>query len=532
MKHRFTGLMAALLASSIANSYAEANNQDPSFRAQQTNPWYRDAQQRLQEQNKAIQKITTQAGKAKNIILFVGDGMSLETIVAARILQGQQQGASGEENLLSFEAFPFSGFSKTYNVNMQVPDSAGTMTAMMTGVKTDAGIINVSEAVEEGSCQSQLGNELISALDLAEAAGLATGVVSTARITHATPAATYANAADRDWEDDSSLPDEAKKLGCQDIAQQLVNFEQRLPEKIPGATSDGLEVVFGGGRRHFLPQPQGKRNDGKNLVEAWQAQYPNGHYVDNLKQFTALKKSTPVLGLFSSSHMHYQQDRPTGGDGEPSLAQMTKKAIELLKPNKQGFFLMVESGRIDHAHHAGNAFNALNDTIALSDAVNEALKATNTKDTLIIVTADHGHVMTIAGYPHRGNPILGKVAGKQGELTKAKDGLPYTTLTYANGRGFQDLKDERDADASYDHDIHAGRHDLSKVDTQAPGFHQEALIPLGSETHSGSDVAVYASGPSAHLVTGVHEQNMIFHIMNFAGALEQKAKAATAKNKR
>ena len=153
-----------------------------------------------------MQRVATQRGSAKNIILFVGDGMGVSTVTAARIFDGQKKGLLGEENSLSFGRFPFVGLSKTYNVDAQTPDSAGTMTALISGVKTDAGTIGVDENVVRGDCSSVAGSQVFTALELAEIAGLATGIVSTARITHATPAATYAKSADRDWENNSKLP--------------------------------------------------------------------------------------------------------------------------------------------------------------------------------------------------------------------------------------------------------------------------------------------------------------------------------------
>ena len=136
-------------------------------------------------------------------------------------------------------------------------------------------------------------------------------------------------------------------------------------------------------------------------------------------------------------------------------------------------------------------------------------------------------MFTMAGYPKRGNPILGKVVDVDtNELAKDANGLPYTTLGYANGPGFHDFGDETNADVVYLAKPFAGRTDLSAVDTQSPGFHQETLIPKSYETHSGEDVAIYASGPGAYLVSGTQEQSAIFHIMNFAGGLVVKAQAA------
>ncbi|MGB2180564.1 MAG: alkaline phosphatase, partial [Porticoccaceae bacterium] len=288
-----------------------------------TNPWFQSSIKQLEQKRLAAEKIQNQLGAAKNIILFVGDGMSLTTVTASRIFDGQRKGLLGEENNLSFDKFPFSGLAKTYAVDTQVPDSASTMTAMVTGVKTDRGIISISEDVVRGECGTQAGNELISALDLAELAGLSTGIVTTTRITHATPAATYAKSADRDWEDPSEMPQSAIDGGCQDIAAQFVAYQSNLNQRYPGAKSDGIEVMMGGGLRHFLPENQadtekdsiGKRPDGRNLVDEWKQINPKGIYLDNRTDFDAanFEQAAQVLGLFSASHMRFEANRQHNG---------------------------------------------------------------------------------------------------------------------------------------------------------------------------------------------------------------------------
>lgn len=498
------------------------------------NAWFSDAEAKIAD----VTAPNLTRGAAKNVILFVGDGMGISTVTAARILEGQLNGKLGEEHNLSFDMFPYSGLAKTYNVDAQTPDSAGTMTAMMSGVKTDVGVIGVNENIVRGDCTTVAGNELVTALELAEIAGKSTGVLSTARITHATPAATYAKSADRNWEDDGDMPAAAKIAGCEDIASQLVNFESNLEARIGGVNVDGIDVVMGGGRRSFLPKNaafnspdavssvEGDRTDGRDLTAEWQTRYPQGNYIFDKTGFNAIdtESTSKVLALFNESHMQYEADRKNDVAGEPSLRDMTEKAIQVLDNNSNGFFLMVESGRIDHAHHAGNAYNALTDTIELSEAVAKAVELTNSDETLIIVTADHSHVFTIAGYPKRGNPILGKVVNiGSTSPTLAADGMPYTTVGYTNGLGFRDLGDETDADEGYNYAIDTGRQDLLLVDTQSPGFHQEALVPLGSETHAGEDVGVYAKGPGSALVSGTNEQNVIFHVMNYAADLVNKA---------
>src|SRR5690606_34992103 len=134
-----------------------------------------------------------------NVIVFLGDGMSLTTVAAARIFEGQRDGRPGEEHLLAWEDFPHTAFSKTYNTDSQTPDSAGTMTAIATGVKSHMGAIGVA-AGDRSDCAGSLDRQLLSWLRLADSAGLATGIVTTARLTHATPAATYAHSPDRNWE--------------------------------------------------------------------------------------------------------------------------------------------------------------------------------------------------------------------------------------------------------------------------------------------------------------------------------------------
>ncbi len=459
-------------------------------------------------------------GNARNVILFVGDGMSLTTVAAARILEGQRKGGPGEENRLSWEHFPHTALSKTYNTDSQTPESAGTMTAMATGVKTRAGVLGIGQKPQRGDCAAS-GDRLLSVLQLAESAGLATGVVTTTRITHATPAATFAHA-DRNWENDTRVPAAARAQGCSDIARQLIE----------GTHGDGPDVIFGGGRMQFMTVDQrdpehddkvGLRLDGVDLIDAWQQKHPQGAYVWNRDQLMASAGKSPVLGLFEYDHLHFEHDRKDD-PGEPGLAELTRAAITRLQSSKDGYFLLVEGGRIDHAHHYGNAYRALTDTIALSDAVRAAAQLTSEDDTLILVTADHAHTLTFAGYPVRGNPILGKVRGSSGEddsggLASDSTGLPYTTLGYANGPGYTGASASQPAGPkTYLHTASGyeradGRPNLTDVDTAHPDYLQEATLPLGNETHGGEDVGIWARGPGADAVRGTVEQNVIFHFM-------------------
>ena len=473
--------------------------------------------------------------RARGIILFVGDGMGVSTITAARIYAGQVDGGRGEEASLGFEQFPYASLIKTYNVNQQTPDSAGTMSAMITGVKTDSGLLSVGPATVRMDCESGLANSVPTLMEQLEAAGWSTGVVSTARLTHATPAAAYGHAPERGWEDDSALPKSERGKGCKDLALQLVEM----------SFGDGLEVALGGGRRHFLPRMRsgqpfrdpenpgltGRRLDGRHLGEEWDAR-PRSEWIWNQKQFDKIDidKVDHLLGTFNHSHMQYELDRENDPGGEPSLAEMTALAIRMLSRNPKGYLLVVESGRIDHAHHATNAVRAFADTVALDAAVATADAMTEDDETLMLVTADHSHVMTIAGYASRGNPILDVVRGNDrrgdptGQALLAGDKQPYTTIGYGNGRGGRVLKqatDELGNEAIYGEAVNdARRLDLTEINTLAPGYHQESFIPSGAETHGGEDVALFAKGPWAHLVSRTEEQSYIYYVMRHASGID------------
>jgi alkaline phosphatase len=461
------------------------------------------------------------AGRAKNVIVFLGDGMSLTTVAAARILEGQRRGRPGEENLLSWEHFPSTGFAKTYNTDSQTPDSAGTMTAIATGVKTHMGAIAVS-AGDRYDCAGSLGRQRLTWLQLADSVGMATGIVSTARLTHATPAATWAHSPDRDWESDADLPAQAVAGGCIDIARQMVATPY----------GRGPQVLLGGGRSEFMPvqarDPEyddkvGQRLDGRDLVAEWKRAHPGGMYVWNREQFQAAADAPALLGLFEPDHMQFDHDRDRAA--EPSLAELTAVAIRRLAQDPDGYALMVEGARIDHANHYGNAFRALDETIALSEAVRTAAELTSADDTLILVTADHSHTLNFVGYPVRGNPILGQVRGRGGEDDLPGDyardltGKTFTTLTYANGPGntgasnLQPAGSKRFLHVPSTFEPAEGRPDLAGVDTTAPDYLQEALVPLKSESHGGEDVGIWARGPGSAAVRGTLEQNAIYHLV-------------------
>lgn len=470
--------------------------------AQSENAWYKAGQSELQAHLARQPNRAT----ARNIILFLADGNGIATNYATRVFQGQQAGGYGDDHVMAKERMPYLALVKTYNTNAQTPDSAGTAVAFLSGIKTKAGVLGVDETLRKGNCSDVAAARVDSIGDLAHSMGKSVGIISTARITHATPAALYAHAADRNFENDAKQP---KDCDVPDIAAQL------LRQMITGA----VDLAFGGGRRNFLPRESidqegtpGKRRDGRNMIS--EAMDAGIQYAWDTASFADLNRdhSAPVLGLFEASHMSYEHDR---GD-EPSIVEMTQSAISYLSNNQQGYFLLIEGGRVDHANHRNNAFRALVDGAAFDDAVARAVAMTDPDETLIIVTADHGHAMAINGYCGRGSPILGlcmKIDPK-GERHRDKpnlvaDSKPYTVIGYLNGPGSIVTQQ---ADGEYS----GTRPEVDQAEATAPDYIQQSALPRGSETHSPVDVAIYAQGPWAHLFDGTVEQNYIYHVMRHA----------------
>ncbi|CAM9797742.1 unnamed protein product [Bubo scandiacus] len=458
-------LLLLLLAQLCSPSLVPEREKDPEYWRGQAQETLRDAL-RLQRLNQNV---------AKNLILFLGDGMGVSTVTAARILKGQLQNRKGEESLLEMDKFPYVALAKTYNTNAQVPDSAGTATAYLCGVKANEG--------DDG--------------------GKAVGIVTTTRVTHATPSAAYAHSANRDWYSDGEMPPDALEGGCKDIARQLV-------ENIPD-----IEVILGGGRKYMFPKNasdveyphedkhRGTRLDRRDLVQAWHDVKPPGKvakYVWHRRDLLALNLSRVdfLLGLFEPGDMVYELDR--NNETDPSLTEMVAVAIRMLQKNPRGFFLLVEGGRIDHGHHEGKAKQALHEAVELDRAIGLATRLTSPQDTLSVVTADHSHVFTFGGYTPRGNPIFG-LAPMQSDV----DRKPFTSILYGNGPGYKIVAGERE--------------NVSAVDFAHANYQAQSAVPLRQETHGGEDVAVFARGPMAHLLHGVHEQNYIPHAMAYAACI-------------
>lgn len=467
------------------------------------------------------------ARKARNVIFFIGDGMGVSTVTAARIF------SVGVDGQLVVDQFPYTALSKTYSADSITPDSAPTMSAMMTGVNTNQSVIGLDASTEPNDFNNDGDGDVSwTLLELAKRRGMKVGAVSTATITHATPAATYAHINQRNNEGD--------------IALQALPTDATYNQRLKG----GVDVLMGGGRRFFVPNTvvdeegiKGARSDSRDLRAEFQS--AGYKYVWNTAGFNSVNK-LPVLGLFESSHMEYEFDRPTDLGGEPSLKDMTVKAIQLLEAatrrGPDGYFLHVEAGRIDHAHHGGNAYRALTDMQELDEAIGAAAQLVDLRDTLIIVSADHSHVFNIAGYPLRplqelpysvksydpgyektttaGHGILDLVwdldqATGHVAPTPDRNGTPYTVLGYQNGPGYRGVPrvDPR-------LDLFKGFGGAVPTGPSHPAYFQEAAVPLGSETHAGEDVAIYAIGPGAAKVRGTVKNTHIFHVMKEALGLD------------
>ena len=463
--------------------------------------------------------------RARNVIFFIGDGMGVSTVTAARVF------SVGVDGQLVLDQFPHTALSRTYSSDSITPDSAPTMSAMMTGVNTNQSVIGFDDSTEASDFNNDgNGRAPWTLLELAKRRGMRVGTVSTATITHATPAATYAHVNQRNNEND--------------IALQALPTDGTYNDRL----GRGVDILMGGGRRFFVPNTvvdeegvRGARTDGRDLRAAFQG--AGYRYVWNAAGFNSLTPSSlPVLGLFESSHMEYEYDRPSDLGGEPSLKDMTVKAIQLLESatrrRPDGYFLHVEAGRIDHAHHAGNAYRAMTDAQELDQAIGAAAQMVDLRDTLIIVSADHSHVFNITGYPLRplqelpyairshepgyenaaaaGHGILDVVWDidqSTGHVFAAtdRDGVPYTVLGYHNGPGYRAASrvDPRI-------DIFRGFGGAVPTGPSHPAYFQEAAVPLGSETHAGEDVTIYAIGPGAEMVDGTVKNTHIFHVMKRA----------------
>lgn len=279
-------------------------------------------------------------GAPKNVILMIGDGMGVGQIEVARQLE------YGKEGRLFLESMPNLSLVHTFSASHAVTDSAAGGTALAIGKKTNNGMIGVTPD----------GKESASILDVFKKHGKKTGVISTNTVTDATPAAFTASVKNR-W------------TGQDEIARQ------QLENKV--------DVLLGGGAKYFQPEHQ----EGRDLIK--EAMNDGYIFVSN-KEELKVAKGAKLLGLFNPSYMSFTLDRPLLKSQEPSLKEMTEKAIEVLSSDKNGFFLMSEGARIDHASHAADLTSVWKEVIEFDNAVKYAVEwAKKDGNTLVIVVADH-----------------------------------------------------------------------------------------------------------------------------------------------
>ncbi len=271
----------------------------------------------------------------ENIILFIGDGMGVAHVTAAKIVRGS----------LHIERLRTGGFVMTHAGNELITDSAAGGTAMATGHKTYNGAISVSPG----------GEPLKTVLEYAEEAGKSTGLVVTCSITHATPAVFAAHAIN--W-----------NMHCE-IAAQMA--------------SSGVDVLIGGGWAYFIPREieGSKREDGRNLLDELRARMDVALSVE---EFRALGDVERLAAFFAPRHP------PAVGERAVSLAELTAKAIHTLERDVDGFFLMVEGSQIDWAGHDNDSDGILTEMIDFDEAIGVGMDfAERDGGTLVIVTADH-----------------------------------------------------------------------------------------------------------------------------------------------
>jgi alkaline phosphatase len=419
--------------------------------------------------------------KPKNVIFFLGDGMGTQEITAARYYQGVH-------NKLNVDRLAMTGFDTTWSVKPAPkapylpdydPDSASTGTEWATGRKT------LDERISQGpsSATSVPGQNYETVLEKAQKRGMKVGDVSTAEITDATPAVLSSHISLRGCQgpaDMTACPQETKAAGgLGSIAEQQVDHR--------------IDVLLGGGRARYEQKITGGPDAGKTVVQA--AQGKGFQYVTDATGLSGVKDTRrPVLGLFNGGNMSTEWSGPASAlgkgnapvactenqrpAGEPSLADMTTKAIKLLdNDSRRGFFLQVEGASIDKQDHATNACGQIGETVAFDKAIGVALDYQRSHpDTLIVVTADHAHTSQIVSEDASGS---GLPTGYSTNVV-TKDGQTLT-LTYGTA-GFGGTG--------------------AAPATTAP-----------SQQHTGSVVPVWGNGPGSLDILGTNDHTDLFGVL-------------------
>lgn len=400
------------------------------------------------------EKQTPAKGEVKNVIFLIPDGFNASYATNYRWFKGSE--AVWDDMLV--------GMMQTHSNDTKVTDSAAAGTAMATGVKTDNGKISVDPK----------GNELETILEAAIAADKSSGLVATSTITHATPAVFASHVATR--------ADEA------DIAPQML---------------ERVDVLLGGGKQFFLPESKGGKQKERDLIAEAQK---NGYQLVENKGQLKKAKSDKLLGLFANSSMAPEQHRKE--TKEPSLEEMTDKAIQTLNKNDNGFFLMVEGSQIDWAGHAHDAAWAMHDTAAFEKAVKAAVDfAKKDGNTLVVIAGDHETGgMSVGGYgKYAANPEILRNVKATGdrmaqELNQDRSNAKKVLKKYAK----IDISDEQAKK------IQAADKPANAINDVVS---EHALVGWTSSQHTGVDVPLYAFGPGSDLFTGLKDNTDLPKLM-------------------
>ncbi|UUZ86265.1 alkaline phosphatase [Paenibacillus sp. P26] len=462
---------------------------------------------------------------AKNVILMIGDGMSANIRTAARVVsKGIEEGKF--KGWLEMEKMDHMGMITTSGMDSIVTDSANSASAYATGHKT---AVNAEGVYPDNTADPLDDPRVENIVELVKRTkGMATGIVTTADVTDATPAA---------------MATHTRKRSTSEAITNMF-FES-------GSRPD---VLMGGGLEWFLPKDQGgKRTDGKSMIDSFKT--AGYSYVTNKTELSA-NQSDKILGLFRPGNMNVYFDReytkPNNPDivgkytDQPTLMDMTAKAIDALDNNKNGFFLMVEGASIDKMAHPMDFERTIWDTIEFDKTVGLAKQyAQEHKDTLVIVTADHGHSMTLNG-TYDTVAAAGKTGEELREIVGTYANSKFPTYTDADGDGFPDNPDSQwkivagwgnhpDYNEDYltnpkpvnptiqDPNVKDKAWYIANPDKDPNGIHFNGNLPHeeSTEVHTFDDVPVNASGPGAELFSGYLDNTKVFK--NMVTALGIKA---------
>lgn len=406
-----------------------------------------------------------------NLIVLIVDGCGSEQYTLARWVKGAP---------LSFEHL-LKGSVRTSNAESVVTDSAPAASAYATGIRTSDGFISMGPKGHDISGLPPSPPELrlrplATILEGARLKGMATGIVCTSRVTHATPAAFMSHSTDRDEED--------------------IIMEQ--------AVHQGVDIVLGGGMRHLLPKEKGgSRADGEDLTRILAGR---GYSILRSREELSSFKSGKAFGLFAESHMEAELDRPVFGPGQPTLLEMTKKAIDVLSASGKGFFLMVEASQVDWACHANDPAHLVGDLLMLDRAAESALRFAEAQgNTLLIVVSDHN-----TGGMSIGNRATGRTYSKMtpAELVDPIKRMRLTSLgIWRKSEGSEGRL--KDALKQY-WDISPTGDEMKRImglSSQYGSYPATAIGEVLSATrtavgwsthgHTGGDVPLFAYGPGA-----------------------------------